>query len=111
MNFFLTLRSTQERSFKRYILFLPFKASVTFLAPSICKLSNKLLSDSEHPFQTTSANSKDECTKDLNKTLSVEQLKLYFSGLRRFNFLEAFDEFSKYALAKKLEDKVKPRCS
>ena len=67
----LTLRSTQESSFKRDTLFVPFKAPVTTLAPSICELSNKLLSDSEHPSQTTSAYSKDERTKDLNKISSV----------------------------------------
>ena len=61
----------QERPFNRDSLFTPFKAPVTTLAPSICKLSNKLLSDSEHPSQNTSAYSKDERTKDLNKTSSV----------------------------------------
>ena len=48
----------------RDTLFAPFKAPITTLAPSICKLSNKLLSDSEHLSQTTSAYSMDERTKD-----------------------------------------------
>ena len=60
----LTLSSSQEWSFNRDTLFVPFKAPVTTLAPSICKLTNKLLSDSEHPSQTTLAYSKDERTKD-----------------------------------------------
>ena len=39
MNFSsITLSSTQESSFNRDTLFVPFKAPVTTLAPSICKL-------------------------------------------------------------------------
>ena len=87
---FVTLSLTQERSFNSDTVFVPFKALVTTLAPSICELSNKLLSDSENPPQTTSAYFRDERIKDLNKTPSVQRLKLYFNGFRRFNFLEAF---------------------
>ena len=46
-------------------MLVPFKAPATTLAPSICKLSTKLLSDLEHPSQTTSPYSKDKRTKDL----------------------------------------------
>ena len=93
-------------------MFVPFKAPVTTLAPSICKLSNKLLSDSENPPQTTSAYFRDERIKDLNKTSSVQRLKLYFNGFRRFNFLEAFWWiFNICPRQDNLEDKVKPRCS
>lgn len=88
------------------------KAPVTTLAPSICKRSNKLLSDTEHPSQTTSAYSKDERTKVFNKTSRVKGLKLYFSGLRRFNILETFWQiFEICAGQDKIEDKVEPRCS
>ena len=111
--FFLTLSSTQEISFNRDTLFVPFKAPVRTLAPSIYKLSNKLLSDSERASQTISAYSNGERTKDLNKTSSVQRLKLYFNSFMRFNFLEAFWWiFNICARQDKLEeDKVKPRCS
>ena len=67
----MNFSSNTKRSFNSYTLFVPFKAPVTTRAPSICKLSNKLLSDSENPSQTTSAYSMDERIKDLNKTSSV----------------------------------------
>jgi len=90
---------TQESSFNRDILFVPFKAPVTTLAPSICKLSEKLLSDSEHASQTTSAYSKDEHTKDLNKTSSVwcHCISMALGGLI---FWKLFYEILIYALAK-----------
>ena len=67
----MNFSSNTKRSFNSDTLFEPFKAPVTTLAPSICKLSNKLPSDSENPSQTTSAYSREEHIKDLNKTSSV----------------------------------------
>ena len=64
----MNFSSNTKRSFNSDTL---FEAPVTTLAPSICKLSNKLPSDSENPSQTTSAYSRDERIKDLNKTSSV----------------------------------------
>ena len=51
-------------------MLVPFKAPATTLAPSICKPSTKLLSDFEHPSQTTSPYSNYERTKDLIKISS-----------------------------------------